>query len=161
MANDLKAVYNPADEQKNIIKDLKRMSSEQTIISGFNNSFKCQECNKEQLELDNKKIRNFAAYNIMNREARILLKIIYDKKYIEANKFKESIIKGFKKRNKSKAKLRNADIDKLANNKYETIFNGLKFLNIIEPSENNDEIMLTNDGRDFVREYIEDKEEIL
>lgn len=40
----------------------------------------------------------------------------------------------------------------------ETIFNGLKFLNIIEPSENNSEIMLTNEGKKFVEEYIEDEE---
>ena len=45
-------------------------------------------------------------------------------------------------------------------NKYETILNGLKFLNIIVPSENDNELQLTSDGKKFVEEYIEDKGEI-
>ena len=74
---------------------------------------------------------------------------------MEADKFKKIIIDGYKKRNQKNIKFKRKDINKIADSKYETIYNGLKFLNIIEPSENDSEIKLTAAGKKFVKKYIE------
>lgn len=116
---------------------------------------KCDECNKNDIEEENVKLRNFAAYNMLNKEVRIALHVIYNEKSIEKEKFKNRIIHGYKKRNK---KLARKDITKIAQNKYDTIYDGLKFLNIIEPSEDDKIIKLTQEGKKFVEKYIEKEE---
>ena len=119
---------------------------------------KCKECNKKELEEENSRLRDFAAYNMINTEAKSLLHIIYNEKYIDTDKFKSKIIQGYKKRNKKNIKFTKKEIDKIARNKYDAIFDGLKFLNIIEPSEDDKTIKLTQDGKKFVEKYIEKKE---
>ena len=118
----------------------------------------CGECNKTEIQEENVKLRNFAAYNMLNREAKSLLHIIYNEKYIEKDQFKSKIIQGYKKRNKRNVKLAKKDIDKIAKNKCDAIYDGLKFLNIIEPSEDDKIIKLTKEGKEFVEKYIEKKE---
>ena len=95
---------------------------------------------------------------MINTEAKSLLHIIYNEKYIDTDKFKSRIIQGYKKRNKKNVKFAKKEIDKIARNKYDAIFDGLKFLNIIEPSEDDKTIKLTQDGKKFVEKYIEKKE---
>lgn len=159
IAEKMKDIDNPEDNQKIILEELKNIKNSQlTIKEVYSDKYLCKNCDSNKIKEENKKLRNFATINIINKETRTLLHIIYNEKYIEAEKFKSNIIKGYKRRNKNNAKLSNKNINQLANNKYETIFNGLKFLNIIEPSENNSEIMLTNEGKKFVEEYIEDEE---
>ena len=119
---------------------------------------KCLECNKKELEEENSKLRNFATFNMINKEARNLLHIMYKENYVEMNRFKSKIIQGYKQRNKKNIKFTKKEIERIAKNKYETIFTGLKFLNIIEPSEDDTILKLTKDGKDFVREYIERNE---
>ena len=116
---------------------------------------KCLECNKKELEEENSKLRNFATFNMINKEARNLLHIMYKENYVEMDRFKSKIIQGYKQRNRKNIKFTKKEIEKIAKNKYETIFQGLKFLNIIEPSEDDTILKLTKDGKDFVREYIE------
>lgn len=119
---------------------------------------KCIECNKLEIQEENVKLRNFATYNMLNKEAKDLLHIIYCEKYIPINQFRSRIIQGYKKRNKKNVKIAKKDIDKIAKNKYNTIYDGLKFLNIIEPSEDDETIKLTQEGKKFVEKYIEKKE---
>lgn len=97
---------------------------------------------------------------MINKETKILLSTIYDKQYIGKEEFKKCIIEGYARRNKNNANLNTKNLNKIANNKYETIYNGLKFLNIIEPSEYDDIIKLTRNGKKFVKEYIKEKEGI-
>ncbi len=118
----------------------------------------CKECNKKELEEENSKLRDFATYNMINTEAKSLLHVIYNEKYIDTAKFRSRIIQGYKKRNKKNIKFTKNEIDKIAKNKYDTIFDGLKFLNIIEPSEDDKIIKLTEEGKKFVEKYIERKE---
>lgn len=127
-------------------------------ITANQSKTKCKECNKEELKEENVKLRNFAAYNMLNSEARSLLHVIYNEKYIETEKFKSKIIQGYKRRNKKNIKFNKNDINKIAQNKYDTIYDGLKFLNIIEPSEDDKTLKLTQDGKRFVEKYIEKKE---
>lgn len=119
---------------------------------------KCMECNRLELQEENVKLRNFATYNMLNKETRDLLHIIYCEKYIPIKQFRSKIIQGYKKRNKKNVKIAKKDIDKIAKNKYNTIYDGLKFLNIIEPSEDDETIKLTQEGKKFVEKYIEEKE---
>lgn len=119
---------------------------------------KCIECNKSEIQAENIKLRNFATYNMLNKEAKDLLHIIYCEKYMPINQFRSRIIQGYKKRNRKNVKIAKKDIDKIAKNKYNTIYDGLKFLNIIEPSEDDETIKLTQEGKKFVEKYIEKKE---
>lgn len=121
---------------------------------------KCSECDKTEIEKENVKLRNFAAYNMLNRDAKIALHVIYNENYMNKEEFKNQIIKGYKRRNKKNIKLAKQDINKIAQNKSDTIFDGLKFLNIIEPSEDDTIIKLTKEGKKFVEKYIE-KEEVV
>ena len=75
--------------------------------------------------------------------------------------YKKAIEKINKKRNKKNIKLARQDINKIAQNKYDTIYDGLKFLNIIEPSEDDTIIKLTKEGKEFVEKYIEKEEEVV
>ena len=147
--------------QKNIIKEIRKIKTsdenEQLTIAGYPIN-KCKDCNIKEIEEENNKLRNFATYNIINKETRTLLEEIYDEKYITSKKFKKIIVEGYKRRNRKNIKLSNKNIDKIANNKFESIYNGLKFLNIIEPSENDEIIRLTQKGIDFVKKYIDKKE---
>lgn len=141
-------------ESKNLIKEMKK----QLGIEQRKTNDKCLECNKKELEEENSKLRNFATFNMINKEARNLLHIMYKENYVEMNRFKSKIIQGYKQRNKKNIKFTKKEIERIAKNKYETIFTGLKFLNIIEPSEDDTILKLTKDGKDFVREYIERNE---
>ena len=119
---------------------------------------KCKECNRDEIENENRNLRFFAAYNILNVETKSLLHSIYNEKYIKAYNFKSRIIQGYTRRNKKNIKFSKTDINKIANSKYVTIYEGLKFLNIIEPSEDDKDIKLTTECKIFVEKYIEKKE---
>lgn len=165
-----KEAVKDSSEQKDFIKMIsqenKSIDSESTIqeikaelgISSKPKNKECKECNKNELQEENAKLRNFAAYNMLNREARSLLHVIYNENYIETDKFKSRIIQGYKRRNKKNVKITKNDINKIAKNKYDSIYEGLKFLNIIEPSEDDKTIKLTKEGKKFVEKYIEKKE---
>ena len=142
------------NESKNLIKEMKAKLG----IEENKTNDKCKECNKKDLEEENSKLRYFATYNMINKEAKSLLHTIYNEKYIEIDKFKSRIIQGYKKRNRKNIKFTKKEIDKIARNKYDTIFDGLKFLNIIEPSEDDKIITLTKDGKVFVEKNIERNE---
>lgn len=129
----------------NIINDTKNSSTKK----------QCKECDKEELQKENCKLRDFAAYNIINTETKSLLHIIYNENYIDTDKFKSRIIQGYKRRNRKNVKFTKKEMDKIAKNKYDAIFDGLKFLNIIEPSEDDKTIKLTKEGKNFVEKYIE------
>lgn len=150
IANSLEVIDKPEENQKSILEELKEINNRQTKLEAFNTKTTfCSDCDFNRIKEENYKFRNFAAYNILNQEAKTLLHIMYNEKYIEADRFKKDIIKGYKKRNKNNIKFSNKDINKIANNKYDTIFNGLKFLNIIEPSEKDTEIILTPEGKNL------------
>lgn len=139
---------------KNVKDEIKQQLG---IIKLPNKAYECKECNKKELEDENNKLRYFAAYNMINIETKSLLHIIYNENYVNTDKFRNQIIQGYKRRNKRNIKFTNKDLSNIANSKYETIFEGLKFLNIIEPSEDDKIIKLTQEGKDFVKKYIEEE----
>ena len=144
-----------AQDSRNLIQEMQQKLG---IVGTETDKNKCIDCNKSEIQEENIKLRNFATFNMLNKEARELLHIIYCEKYISINQFRSRIIQGYKKRNKRNVKITKKDIDKIAKNKYNTIYDGLKFLNIIEPSEDDETIKLTQEGRKFVEKYIEKKE---
>ena len=152
--SDMKTENKEVDS-KNAVQEVKQQLS---LIKQHNKlKEKCKECNREEIESENRNLRFFAAYNIINVETKSLLHSIYNEKYIKADNFKSRIIQGYTKRNKKNIKFSKKDINKIANSKYEAIYEGLKFLNIIEPSEDDKDIKLTNEGKIFVEKYIERK----
>lgn len=148
------AKENNDNDSKNIINEVKM----QLGMSKNSSKTECKECNKKEIEEENRKLRDFATYNMINTDAKRLLHIIYNEKYMETGTFKSRIIQGYKKRNRKNIKFTKKEIDKIAKNKYDTIFAGLKFLNIIEPSEDDKIVKLTQHGKQFVEKYIEKKE---
>ena len=144
MAEHVKAEIEDINQQKEVIKKITKETSSDSenainetkallgIDKGKNAKNKCKECNKNELEEENDKLRE--------------------------DKFKSRIIQGYKKRNKKNIKFSKKEINKIARNKYDTIYDGLKFLNIIEPSEDDKIVKLTEKGRNFVEKYIEKKE---
>lgn len=160
ISEEIQKKNNSSDLRNNIVKEIKKQQGlGQLAIDEINRKI-CIECDIDKLEEENDKIRSFAAYNMINKETKILLSTIYDKQYIGKEEFKKCIIEGYARRNKNNANLNTKNLNKIANNKYETIYNGLKFLNIIEPSEYDDIIKLTRNGKKFVKEYIKEKEGI-
>jgi len=156
-SNSKKEFINEIKEKKQIYNEsVKQEIKEQLgIITKNSKTNKCIECDKGELKNENIKLCHFAAYNIINVDTRSVLHIIYNEKYMETNKFKNRIIQGYKNRNRKNVKFTKKDLQRIANNKYETIFEGLKFLNIIEPSEDDKIIKLTKIGKEFVEKYIE------
>lgn len=144
-------------ENKEVIEEAKM---ELGLLTKTNINNLCEKCNKKEIENENDSLRYFAAYNLINVEAKGVLHRIYNENYIEKENFKNIIIQGYKRRNEKNIKFKKKDINKIADSKYETIYDGLKFLNIIEPSENDSEIKLTKTGKKFVEKYIEKKGEV-
>lgn len=155
----LEKADNSSDERRGILEILKKYSNRQMHILNMPESTKCSECEHKKVEEENKKIRNFAAYNIINHRVKMLLRTIYQNDYIETEQFRNEVISDYKKRNKNKIRYTNKGLDELASNKCDTMYNGLKFLNIIEPSEDNKTINLTAEGKMFVKNYIIEKED--
>lgn len=156
-SNNKKEFINEIKEKRKVDNEsIKQEIKKQLGITAQNGKTnKCIECDKEELKEENTKLRYFAAYNIINVDTRSVLHIIYNEKYMETDKFKNKIIRGYKNRNRKNVKFTKKDLQRIANNKYETIFEGLKFLNIIEPSEDDKIIKLTKVGKEFVEKYIE------
>lgn len=109
--------------------------------------------NIRQLEEENRNLRYYAAYNIINNATKEVLLEMYDKKYIELDDFRIKIInQDYKEQDYTTKNITEAL--KLAYSRFETIYRSLKFLNIVEPSEDNKIIQLTSDGKMFVKEYL-------
>ncbi|MCI7443336.1 MAG: hypothetical protein MSA89_09695 [Clostridium sp.] len=137
---------NSADSEES-----KKAIKEQLFSQKKNNDI----CDNSNLVNENKRLKYYSAYNIINVETKGLLHKIYNEKYIETEEFKKQIIDGYTRRNKHNIKFSKKDINKVATSKYNTIYEGLLYLNIIEPSEDDKEIRLTNEGKEFVEKYIE------
>lgn len=155
MIKEIKA-ENKENDSKNAIQEAKELLSVGNTVTNA----KCEQCNKNELESENRNLRYYAAYNIINLETKSLLHVIYNDKRMKTDSFKSKIIQGYTKRNKKNIKFNKKDINKVATSKYEAIYEGLKFLNIIEHSEDNSEIRLTTEGKEFVERYIEKKGEV-
>lgn len=138
-----------ADDSKIAIEEAQKL-----LFSNNKKDNNCIKCDVSQLEKENRNLRYYAAYNIINAETKKILNKIYNTRYISANEFKNRIIHEYININKKTIKLSKKDIYKIANSKCKTIYEGLKFLNIIEPSEDDKKIKLTMEGKKFVEEYI-------
>lgn len=109
--------------------------------------------NVKSLELENRNLRYYAAYNIIDNETKEVLLEMYENKYIQLDEFRKKIVKQDYKENDNKS-INITESLKLAFSRFETIYRSLKFLNIVEPSEDNKIIQLTSDGKRFVEEYL-------
>ncbi len=151
--------YKVSETQNSIIQDIKNSNPTDSIKKQTNiTNNVCADCDKKLLEEENKNLRNFAAYNILDRETKNILIEIYHSEQIEIERFSDILIKKYRRRNNRTLTARTSRL--LAENQCESIISKLKFLEIIEISEDNKLIRLTQKGKAFIKEYIKDKEEM-
>ena len=148
-------------KKKNIINELNVETNEDKSIllevkKELKNKTNSKVDESESLKKENDNLRFYSAYNIMNKKAKELLHTIYCEKSIDLSTFRNGLIYSFKNRNKRNKNLTKSQINEYANNKYETIKEGLQYLNIIEISDD-DKITLTKHGKEFVEKYIENE----
>lgn len=101
-----------------------------------------------KLETERDDLRFFSAYSITNANCRKLLKKIMNSDKITTEEFYEILTKDYNKKIKNiygKAK------ENYITNKINILLENLKYLNIIEYSEDGDYILLTFDGLSFVK----------
>lgn len=94
---------------------------------------------------------------IINKKTKDLLHCIYCENYMETSKFKKALKNSYKNRNKNNTNISKKNLDKYAQNKYETILKGLEYLNILEVADDNQSLILTEQGKEFVEKYIEEE----
>lgn len=147
---------NNQNNDKNITsevqEELKLIKSEQ------NKKDKNNKNNNNEIQMlkdENNNLRFYSAYNIINQKTKELLNVVYCDKSMKLEDFKNALIRSFKNRNKRNKNLTNSQKNEYANNKYDTIKDGLQYLNIIEISDDNKTITLTQYGKEFVEKYIE------
>lgn len=148
-------------KKKNILNELNdETNGDKITLQDVKNELKNKSSKKVDeivsLKKENDNLRFYSAYNIINKKAKELLHTIYCEKSIDLSTFKNGLIYSFKNRNKRNKNLTKSQINEYANNKYETIKEGLQYLNIIEISDD-DKITLTKYGKEFVEKYIENE----
>lgn len=109
------------------------------------------------LKDENNNLRYYAAYNIINKKTKDLLHVIYCENYMEKIEFEKVLKNSYKSRNRKNTNINKNNLNKYAENKVETIEKGLKYLNILEISEDNKYLILTKYGKEFVEKYIEEE----
>lgn len=168
LTSKMAELINESTKKKNFISNLNAKEDNKLVTQGVQEELQLGKKGENKpvykykyedeyriLENENDKLRFFSAYNIINQKTKELLHIIYCDKNMELETFKNVIIKSFKNRNRKNKNLSIAQKNEYANNKYETIKDGLQFLNIIEISDDNKTVTLTSYGETFVKEYIE------
>lgn len=157
-----KEMIEESAKKKNILEEFNDESDDtykSTLLEVKRELKKQSTKNTSELDLlkkENDNLRFYSAYNIINKKAKELLHTIYCEKSIDLSTFKNGLIYSFKNRNKRNKNLTKSQINEYANNKYETIKEGLQYLNIIEISDD-DKITLTKYGKEFVEKYIENE----
>lgn len=152
------------EQEYNYIDIFSEMKKELGIVKEKNKNDKKQQnididnIKKINLSLkeENNNLRYYAAYNIINKKTKQLLHCIYCENYMEASKFKKALKNSYKNRNKNNTNISKKNLDKYAQNKYETILKGLEYLNILEVGDDQS-LILTEQGKEFVEKYIEEE----
>ena len=80
-------IENIKDENGNSNIVLNEEVKEKLGIVTVKETKKCEKCNKENLERENSKLREFATYNVINTDAKSILHTIYNENYIDSNNY--------------------------------------------------------------------------
>ena len=113
---------------------------------------KCDECELINIAEERESLRFFSAYQITNQFSRELLKKIIDNGKIELEIFIQSLDEYYKRTIRNMGKRKKAEfIERKIN---ELLFN-LRYLDLIEYTEDDQYIILTQKGIEFVKGYTE------
>lgn len=143
------------EDENDYNKEIATQMKEELGIVKKNQTSESEKKENDSLREENNNLRNYAAYNIINKKTKELLHCIYCENYIELSRFKDVLINSYKNRNKNNSNISRKNLNKYALNKYETILKGLEYLNILEVADDNQSLVLTEQGKVFVKKYIE------
>lgn len=105
----------------------------------------CDECRKEETEAERESLRYFAAYKITDSCSRALLLYIKNNGEIYISDFKNNMEKYYQK-TRGMGKKRRQE-------KVESLLYDLKYINIIEYTEDDVYIILTQNGKEFIENF--------
>lgn len=112
-----------------------------------NSKTKCQECKKDEIIEERDILRNFSAYHVTNKYSRDLLKRIKDFGKIDKVEFEMQIQNYYEKTIRNMSRTRRKAF---ATKKVKDLLCDLKYLNIIECTEDDKFIILTQNGINFI-----------
>lgn len=137
--NETKKMSNDLKEQTKSLLDNKNLLEE--------NQHLCNDC-KNEIIAERESLRYFAAYQITDEYVQNLLILIKNNGKISVKAFRDGIEKYFEKKyhyiNKNKKQ-------KIILRKIDNLLYNLKYINIIEFTEDNRDIILTQNGEEFVK----------
>lgn len=110
-------------------------------------NIKCNECKKEEIISENESLRYFSAYRITNKYSQELLIEIRNHKKIKITDFESNMREYYNRTIKNMGRKRKEDF---INKKIEDLLRDLRFINIIEYSEDDLFLVLTANGEEFV-----------
>ena len=135
-----------------IVKESKEVAREEILEEKNISNMKCEECELTNIAEERESLRFFSAYRITNQFSRELLKKIIDNDKIELNRFIQSLEEYYKKtiRNMGKRKK-----EEFIERKINELLFDLRYLDLIEYTEDDQYIILTQKGIEFVKGYME------
>lgn len=139
-------------EINKMAKEIKEEAQEQIIKGDVKKNNNCDNCEIEINEIisERESLRYFSAYQITNKYSRELLKTIKNNDRIEIETFKYNMVEYYEKTIRNMGKKRKQEFIK---KKIEELLYNLRYLNIIEYTEEGKFIILTQNGDEFVKGY--------
>lgn len=142
--------------EKNITKIAREVKEEahDEIIKGESTDEinKCQECKILEVIEERESLRYFSAYQVTNKYSRELLKFIKNNDKIDKEIFRNNLIEYYDKNIRNMGKKRKQEF---ISRKIDEVLYNLRYLNIIEYTEDDKYIILTQNGIEFVKGYEE------
>lgn len=143
-------------EIKKMTEDSKQEMKEQIQNADRQKIFeKCEKCKIEEVISERESFRFFSAYQVTNKYSRELLKqvMLQNQGQISIESFDGNIKEYYMKTIKNMGKNRR---EEFATKKVQELIYNLKYINIIELSEDGNFIILTETGKEFVKGYNEE-----
>lgn len=141
------------NEATKMAKDVKKEAQEILFKDTANSNVintKCQECKKEEIANERESLRYFSAYQITNKYSRNLLKEVKACEKMPIELFAYSLQEYYQKTIKNMGKKRKQEF---ITKKIEELLYNLRYLNIIEYTEDDKFIILTQNGKEFMNSY--------
>jgi len=135
------------------IKAVKEEAREELVKGESKNlNTNCEECKIEEVMAERESLRYFSAYQVTNKFSRDVLIHIKNNEKIQVEIFYDTIKEYYEKNIRNMRKSRKQEfIERKIN---ELLYN-LRYLNIIEYTEDDAYIILTRNGEEFVKGYEE------
>lgn len=141
--NQIQAINRNRNEAAQMAKDAQNEFRE--VLKNDENvkkNNKCEECKKEEIISERESLRYFATYQATNRYSRELLNVIKINGIMTKEDFKYNMQKYYRRTTNMGKKKKQEKVESLLYN--------LKYLNIIEYTEDDKYIILTQNGKEFI-----------